>query len=86
MTLGTVILFGLLGFVFQLMALTHVKHTFFRWFPAIFLEGFLTGAMINHKMNPPSLDVLGYQVYWWLIFAVALGVVLAWRFHKKQKR
>lgn len=84
--MGSVILFGLLGFVFQLMALTYVKHPFFRWFPIIFLEGFLTGGMIHHKMNPPSFDVLGYQAYWWLIIAAAAGAVLAWRFYRKQKR
>ena len=41
------------------------------------MEIVLLIGMINHWINPPSFDILGWQTWLWLIGSVFLGGMLA---------
>lgn len=65
-------------FCFQFIALNCVKNRFLRWSPLIIMEALLLIGMMNHQLNPPSFDILGWQIWLWVIGSVFLGGMLAW--------
>ena len=70
--------FVFIPFCFQLFALGCIKNRFLRWSPLIIFEMILLIGMVNHRLNPPSFDILGWKMYLWLIGSVFLGGMLAW--------
>ena len=76
--MGVLFLLGFITFCFQLVALNYIKNRLLRWFPAAAIEILLIFGVVRHWLNPPSFDILGWEVYLWLIGSVLLGSVLAW--------
>ena len=70
--------FIFLSFCFQFIALNCVKNRFLRWSPLVIIEVLLLFGMINHWLDPPSLDILGWEIWLWIIGSVLLGGTLAW--------
>ena len=70
--------FVFIPFCFQLFALGCIKNRFLRWSPLIIFEMILLIGMINHWLNPPSFDILGWEFYFRLIGSVFSGCMLAW--------
>ena len=70
--------FIFIPFCFQFMALSYIKNRLLRWFPIIVMELLLIWGMVQHKLNPPSFDIIGWRFYFWLIGSALFGSVLAW--------
>ena len=70
--------FVFMPFCFQLFALGCIKNRFLRWCPFLIIEALLVAGMVNHWFNPPSFDILGWEIWLWLIGSAFLGFMLAW--------
>lgn len=70
--------FVFIPFCIQTAALGYVKHRLLRWSPTGAMELLLLIGMVNHKLNPPCFDILGWKFYLWLMGSVLLGGILAW--------
>ena len=70
--------FAFIPFCVQLFALNSVKNHFLRWLPLGIMELLLVIGMVRHIIDPPSVDILGWKIYLWLIGSVFLGGMSAW--------
>lgn len=70
--------FIFIPFCFQFFTFAYIKHRLLRWFPVILIEILLIIGMISHWVDPPAFDILGWEIYLWLIGSVFLGGALAW--------
>jgi len=70
--------FIITSFLMQFIAFGFTKHRFLRWIPTIVLELLFLIGMIRHWIDPPSFDILGWEIYLWLMGSIFLGGVLAW--------
>ena len=70
--------FVLIPFCVQFFTFGYVKHRLLRWFPVALMEILLIIGMASHWISPPSFDILGWEIYLWLIGSVFLGGILAW--------
>ncbi|MCI9670598.1 MAG: hypothetical protein HFF49_03490 [Lawsonibacter sp.] len=66
------------SFCFQFIALEMIKNQILRWIPTVILELLLIFGIIHHWIDPPSFDILGWEIYLWMMSSVFLGSMLAW--------
>lgn len=76
--MGVLFPFVFIPFCIQFFALGCIKNRFLRWSPVILVEILLLAGMIHHWMDPPSFDILGWEIYLWMMSSVFLGSMLAW--------
>ena len=70
--------FVLIPFCFQIVALGAIGNRLLRWSPLVIMELLLLVGMVRYWLNPPSFDILGWEIYLWMMGSVLLGCVLAW--------
>ena len=80
--------FVFMPFCFQLIALSCVKNRFLRWSPLVMIEVLLLFGMVNHWLDPPSFDILGWEIWLWIMGSVFSSCMLAWGtyvlYHRKK--
>ena len=78
--------FIFIPFCIQFFSFGYVKHHILRWAPFILIELLLMAGMIHHWIAPPSFDILGWEIWLWLIGSAFLGCMLAWGTHALYER
>ena len=42
------------------------------------IEALLMAGLVSYWLNPPSFDILGWEIWLWIMGSVLLGCMLAW--------